>query len=49
MPIAIKSLIKREVPDSKIRTGMKMNNIMWGFRVSIIEVDCPKTPKLSLK
>ena len=32
-----------------MRTGMKINNIIWGLRVSMMVVDCPKTPKLSLK
>jgi hypothetical protein len=49
MPVAIKSLIKKGVPDSKMRTGIKISKIMCGLSVSMIAVDYPIGPKLSLK
>ena len=37
--------MRKELPDSKIRTGMKMNRIMCGLNFSRMSVEWPRTPR----
>lgn len=49
MPLTIECWILVNLPDSKIRVGMKISNIIWGWSLYTIDVESPIMPKLYLK